>query len=75
LVTFNRHPFVMTHLAEERRSELQAEVDRYRLARDAQGTATPRQQCRELPAVLAIVVALALLLVAGSAMGLHVTGL
>ena len=63
-MTFNPHPIVMTKMAEQRRAELHAWADGYRLARRAEQRPEPRART-DLAAVIAVV-ALALLLAIGS---------
>jgi hypothetical protein len=66
-MTINPHPFVLVTAARQRGAELQAEVDRVRLAKLAQGDIVRWQPGAALPAVVAAALATALLLMAGSA--------
>ena len=62
------HPFVVTMVAEQRRTDFQAEADRDRLARSVQPNAGSHLKWSDCIAVVAVVVVLALL-VAGTAVG------
>jgi hypothetical protein len=66
-MTINPHPFVLTTAARQRGAELHAAADRYRLATLAQGDIHRRRPRGELPAVVAVALALVLLLAASSA--------
>jgi len=63
------HPFVMTQVAEQRRADYLAQADRDRLARSVQPDADARLMWPDHVAVVAVVVVLALLLAAGTAVG------
>ena len=54
------HPIVMSRVAQQRRDELQAQANRYRLGSLAQGDAERRPRRVDLAAIAGIVLALAL---------------
>ena len=68
-MTGSAHPFVMTQVAEQRRADYLAQADRDRLARSIQPNADFRLMWPDRAAVVAVVVVLALLLAAGTAVG------
>jgi len=63
------HPFVMIEVAEHRWADYLAQADRDRLARSVQPNADSRLMWPDRAALVAVVVGLALLLVAGTAVG------
>ena len=63
------HPFVMAQVAEQRHADFQAEADRERLARSVQPNADSRLMWPDRAAVVAVVLMLALLFAAGTAVG------
>ena len=63
------HPFVMVQVLEQRRADFHAEADRERLARSVQPNADSRLMWPDRAAVVAVVLMLALLFAAGTAVG------
>jgi hypothetical protein len=63
------HPFVVAQVAEQHRADYLAQADRDRLARSVQPNADSRLMWPDRAAVVAVVVVLALLLAAGTAVG------
>jgi hypothetical protein len=63
------HPFVVAQVAEQHRADYLAQADRDRLARSVQPDADSRLMWPDRAAVVAVVVVLALLLAAGTAVG------
>lgn len=67
-MTINPSPFFLTVNAERRRSDLHAQADRDRLGRLAQGDSQRGPHWPDVAVVLAMVMVLALLLLAGPAL-------